>query len=172
MAIVDLIGEELSWTQPRFLASEYDLSRGGDLIGTLRFRGGWGSLATAQSGDGCWTFKRVGFLQTRVSIRACNSEDDLAVFRNATWKDGGTLELARGGAIQANTNFWHSKYEFVDAGGDVLVAYRTHKGFKLSGEMQIRPEARSLPELPWIVMLGWYLAVMMYRDDSAAVVAT
>jgi hypothetical protein len=172
MPIVDLIGEELSWTQPRFLASEYDLSRGSDVIGTLRFRSGWGSLATAQIAKGCWTFKRLGFLKTRVSVRACESEDDLAVFRNATWKGGGTLELARGAAIQANTNFWHSKYEFVGAGDEVLVTYRTHKGFKLSGEMQILPAARSLPELPWIVMLGWYLAVMMHRDDSAAVVAT
>jgi hypothetical protein len=27
-----------------------------------------------------------------------------------------------------------------------------------------------MPELPWLMMLGWYLVVMMHRDDSAACV--
>jgi hypothetical protein len=36
--------------------------------------------------------------------------------------------------------------------------------------MQILPAAGTMPELPWLTMLGWYLAVMMHRDDSAAVV--
>jgi hypothetical protein len=172
MPLADLIGEALSWTQPRFLASGYELSRAGDVIGRLTFRSAWGSLATAEIDDGCWSFKRLGFLKTRVSVWSCDAEEELGVFRNSTWKGGGTLDLARGQAIQANTNMWHSKYEFVGAGDEVLVTYRTHRGFKLSGEMQILPSARNLPELPWLVMLGWYLAVMMYRDDSAAVVAT
>jgi|RhiMethySRZTD1v2_1073278.scaffolds.fasta_scaffold16088_12 hypothetical protein len=172
MAISDLVGHELSWTQPRFLASGFELTRAGDVIGRLTFRSAWGSLATAEIDDGCWSFKRLGFLKTRVSVRACDAEEELGVFRNNTWKGGGTLELARGPMIQANTNMWHSKYEFVGAGDEVLLTYHTHRSFKLSGEMQILPPARNLPELPWLVMLGWYLAVMMYRDDSAAVVAT
>lgn len=167
MKIQDLIGEELSWSQPRLMTSEYDLSRGTEVIGTLRFRSSFGSLATARLEPGCWTFKRQGFLQTRVSIRACDQEADLGVFRNNTWTGGGTLELPGGDQIQANTNFWHSRYEFAAAGGVSLIKYQTHQGLKLRGEMEILPAAKALPELPWLVMLGWYLAVMMHSDDSA-----
>ena len=63
-------------------------------MATLRFRSIWGSLATAESADGCWTFKRVGFLQTRATIRTCESEDEIAVFKNNSWTGGGTLELS------------------------------------------------------------------------------
>ena len=40
----------------------------------------------------------------------------------------------------------------------------------LTGRMAILPPAQDMPELPWLMMLGWYLAVMMHRDDSAACV--
>jgi hypothetical protein len=31
--------------------------------------------------------------------------------------------------------------------------------------MDVHPEAARRPELPWLALLGWYLAVMMYRDS-------
>src|SRR4029453_2240918 len=76
MPMADLAGEELSWSQPRFLASGYELSRAGNVIGRLTFRSAWGSLATAEIDDGCWTFKRLGFLKTRVSVGPCQPEEE------------------------------------------------------------------------------------------------
>ena len=46
---------------------EYELRAGDMLAATLRFRSSFGSFATAEDGDGCWTFKRVGFWQTSVN---------------------------------------------------------------------------------------------------------
>ena len=112
MRTADLIGHSLSWQQPSLLGSEYGLHLGEDIIGTLRFRSSWGSLATAEILGGCWTFKRIGFLQTRVSIKVCGTEPDIAIFRNNTWKGGGTLEFPDGRRLPASTNFWHSRYEF------------------------------------------------------------
>ena len=171
MRIQNYIEEPLAWTQPRMLTSEYELHRGDELLGSLRFRSSWGSLAVAKVDNGCWTFKRQGFFKTSVSIRVCDSENDVAIFRNNTWKGGGTLELPDGRSFQANTNFWHSRYEFAALAGNPLVRYRTHKGLRLSGEMELLPSAKEMPEGPWLAMLGWYLAVMMSRDDSAATVA-
>jgi uncharacterized membrane protein YccF (DUF307 family) len=34
--------------------------------------------------------------------------------------------------------------------------------------VQIEPQAVNLPELPWLVMFGWYLALMLHRDSAAA----
>lgn len=47
----------------------YELCAGEALVAVMRLRSAWGTLATASSADGCWTFKRVGFWQNKASIR-------------------------------------------------------------------------------------------------------
>ena len=162
-----LVGAELEWTRPHLLSPEYELCHDSDVIGSLKFRSAFGSFATATVDLGCWTFKRTGFIKTHVTVKPCDSEREIGVFHNNTWKGGGTLELPGARAIQANTNFWHSKYEFTKD-GQPLVRYSTRHRLKLTGRMEILPAAVEMPELPWLMMLGWYLAVMMHRDDSAA----
>ena len=73
MQIQDLVGEDLEWSQSGLLGSEYELCRGSDVIGTLKFRSAFGSLATASVDLGCWTFKRMGFLQTRATVRTAQN---------------------------------------------------------------------------------------------------
>src|SRR5713101_9812039 len=67
MTIEQCVGKTLAWIQPRFLSSAYELRLGEEVVGVLAFRNAWGSLATAEATDGCWTFKRLGFLRTRVN---------------------------------------------------------------------------------------------------------
>ena len=62
--IGEMIGRKLEWVQPSAWKMQYELRAGDELIATLRFRSSFGSFATAESADGCWTFKRVGFWQT------------------------------------------------------------------------------------------------------------
>ena len=165
------IGRELKWVRPSLAALDYELQLGDVSIATLRFRSSWGTLATAESGDGCWTFKRVGFLQTRVTIRRCNqveSEADTALFRNNSWTGGGTLELPDGREYRANSNFWMTKFGFTTAGGVPLIEFQQIGGLlKLSSTVEIHRTAATIPELPWMVMLGWYLAVLLHRDASS-----
>jgi hypothetical protein len=168
--IRDLVGQELKWSQPHQLKREYELHAGNELVATLRFRSLFGSFATAESGDGCWTFKRVGFWQTSVTIRSHGSDQDIAVFKNNTWTNGGTLELPNGCHYPANTHFWMTTYEFTTEAGQSLVQYRRIGGIlSASSLVTIQPSAAALGELPWLVMLGWYLRVML--DMDAAMVA-
>ncbi len=170
-SIFTLIDRELKWVQTQAMKMEYELQDGDEVAATLRFRSSFGSFATAESADGCWTFKRVGFWQPRVTIRACGSEQDIAIFKNNTWSDGGTLEMADGRKYPASTNFWMTEYAIAAEGGAPLLKYRQIKGFlHMSAHVQILPEAASLAELPWLAALGWYLTIMM-QNDSAAVVA-
>jgi hypothetical protein len=167
--ITSLMDRELKWVQPNTFKLEYELRADDELAATLRFRSSFGSLATAESADGCWTFKRVGFWQTRATVRHCGADVDIATFKNNTWKGGGTLELPDGRKFLANTNFWQTQYEFKTETGEKLFGYRNIGGvLNLSAQVQIEPQVISLPELPWMVMLGWYLALMLHRDCAAA----
>ncbi|MBN1933859.1 MAG: hypothetical protein JW934_04290 [Anaerolineae bacterium] len=149
-------GQLLKWLQPNIFKMEYELRAGDEPVATLRFRSAFGTLATAESADGCWTFKRVGCFQNRVTARTCDSETDLATFNNNTWKNGGTLILVDGCEFPVTSNFWQTKWGL------------SHQ----SAEVNVLPAGEDLPELPWMILLGWYLAVMMHTDAIAASVTT
>lgn len=168
-----LVGRELKWVQPHALKMEYELQDSGEVVASLRFRSSLGSFATGECAEGCWTFKRIGFWHTRATVRECGSDCDIAVFRNKTWADGGTLELSDGRRYPANTNFWKTEYEFTTEAGEPLVRYRSIGGvLHLSSLVEIHRAAADLKELPWLVLLGWYLTVMMHMDAAAAAAAT
>lgn len=165
--IAEVIGRELKWGQPRAWKMEYELRSDHELIATLRFRSSFGSFATAESADGCWTFKRVGFWQTKATIRDCGSDTDIATFKNNTWSGGGTLELSGGRKVLATTNVWQTNFEFKSETGETLVRFKPGGFVHLSATVEIQPDAAGMPELPLIVMLGWYLTVMMYMDTAS-----
>ena len=172
--IADFSQQPLKWAQPTMLKMAYELRAGDELVATLNFRSMWGTFATAESVDGCWTFKRVGFWQNKATVRVCESDSDLAVFNNNTWTSGGTLEFAEGDKFKATTNFWMTNYEFQRDTGESLVRFKYGGVFRLSSEVEIMPAARALVQLPVLIMFGWYLAIMLYMDSGsvAAVVAT
>lgn len=169
-SIAKYFGQELKWYQPHAMEMNYELRHQDLQVASLRFRSAFGSLATGESGDGCWTFKRIGFWQTRVTVRACNAHENLAIYQNNTWSNGGSLEFPDGRKYHANTNFWMTEYSFTAESDLPLVKFRQIGGIvHASAMVEIQPGAVALPELPWLVLLGWYLTVMMNMDSSAAV---
>lgn len=160
--IRDFVGRELRWTQPSVTKMEYELRTGEEVLSTLRFRRLFGSFATAESADGAWTFKRVGFWQNRTAVRSVGSDLEIGFFRTNAWPNGGTLELPDGRHYPASTNFWMTEYAFQTGDGHPLVVYRKIGGLvHLSSLVELRPTAATLEEAPWIVSLGWYLTVML-----------
>jgi hypothetical protein len=169
--LAEVIGRELEWVQPSAWKMEYELRAGDETIATLRFRSSFGSFARAESADGCWTFKRVGFWQTRVTIRGCESDTDIATFKNNTWSGGGTLELPDGRKILATTNLWQTNLEFKTEAGATLIRFKTAGIVHLSARVEIQPDAAGVPELLWVALFGWYLALMMHMDSAVTVAA-
>lgn len=163
---------ELEWRQPSAMEMRYELRAGEQLAGSLRFRSMWGSLATGESAGGCWTFKRVGFWQTRATVRVCDTDADIATFANNTWSGGGTLSLPDGRTFTASTNAWETKLELRDSQNLLLISYANRGVLRLAASVTIEPYAVAWPELPWLTVFGWYLVVMMYMDASAASAAT
>ena len=170
--MAEFVGRKLQWTQPSALKMEYELCADEELVATLRFKSSFGSLATAESAEGCWTFKRVGFFRTHVTIRACGTDTELAIFRPNTWSSGGTLELPDGRKYLASTNFWQTKYDFRTENGDALIHFEKIGGLlHMSAAVEITPQAISVRELPWLSALGWYLSVMLHMDSAAVAAA-
>jgi hypothetical protein len=62
-------------------------------------------------------------------------------------------------------------YQFQSEADQPLVRFHNRGLLRLEAEVEATPEALGLPELPLLVLFGWYLVVMLYKD-SAAVSAT
>lgn len=164
------LNDGMEWVQPDGLKMQYELHAGGDVAATLRFRSSFGTLPTAESADGCWTFKRVGFFQTRVTVRTCGADNEIAIFNNNTWTSGGALEFPDGRTFRATSNFWQTKLEFQTEQGDVLVEFKRGGVLHISARVLLRSGVLRTADVPLMVMLGWYLIVMMAQDAAAAAV--
>lgn len=169
--ITDYAQQEMKWEQPSAFKEQYELHVGDETIATLRFRSMWGSLANAESLDGCWSFKRVGFFKTHVTVRPCDSEQDIAVYYPNTWSQGGTIEFPDGRKYKASTNFWMTKVDITDETDSVVIRYNIGGFFRQSALVEVMPSPLRLPELPMMVMLGWYLIILMHQDAGAAAAA-
>lgn len=161
------IGKELTWLQPDVYIEDYELCDGESIIGTLKFRSKYGTLATAESTDGQWTFKRVGFFSPKISIRQAGSDVEIATFKFSTWNEGGEVVLQDGTKFRATNNFWHTRMAFIDDQDQVLLKYPDIGGmFRRSVTLKVYPAAGGIEKLSWLVMLSWYLVVMMQREAA------
>jgi len=83
------------------------------------------------------------------------------------------LILPDGREYLVTSNFWQTEYGFKTVGGEPLVNFKSKMSLlHHSTEVEILPAGENLPELPWMVLLGWYLAVMMSNDATTAAVVT
>jgi hypothetical protein len=156
--INELAGRELVWVQPARLKEEFELRAGDEVIATLRWQRS--SLAIAETADQSWTFKREGFWHPRVTVRIPGSDDNIATFQPG-WAGGGTLDLDPGKQLRFGApNFWHSQWDWLDPHNQPLVHFKSHQGLlKVEGEVAIEPAAIKSPDMPLLVVLGWYLLV-------------
>lgn len=169
------VDQDLHWVQPKAMERRFDLMGVTQRFATLEFPSAFGSLASAWTADGAWTYKRVGFFSPRVTVRVEGSENDLAIYRPRWTGMQGTLEFAGGQGYVWNTvNFWGTRFQFADANGQPVIAFQTGVGegkfsdfFKTQAQVEIDPGALGNPDLPVLATIGFYL-IILHHDDSAA----
>jgi hypothetical protein len=149
----------------------FELRSGRETLATLRWQTACGSLAAGEAAEGRWTFKRVGFFRTRITVRAAGSDLDMAEMsaaerrRMLVFADGRSCRwgrVARGSRESA----------FFDATDRPLVRFsgrRAHPGPRIS--VAIEPAGAQSRDLPLLVLLGAYRLVLEYEDEDAAVMA-
>jgi hypothetical protein len=156
----------LRWARSGKLESQ--LISEGQLVGTLRWASGRSSLATAESADGAWTFKRAGFLRPRITIREPGSDSDLAVMP-MSWIVEGILRFYDGRSFLIRcSSLWRSEVTVFDSRGKNLMALKPDS--RAGGERGlILIERTALDEIPGLSLLaifGVYMALLIVREDA------
>lgn len=174
-----LEGTQAKWVQPKTFERFYELRRRDEVLATLIFRSATGTLATAEAGEETWTFKRVGFLNPRITVRAANTEEDLAVYQPKFWGDG-VLSFKAGRFFSWQpTNFWATAWAFIDPEGTVVMAFkpgveqeklRDILKTQFTVEFSLAVTTRDLA--PLLVTLGLYLLILHQEDAAAAAAVT
>jgi hypothetical protein len=161
--LAELAGQELIWVQPKVSKPDYELRAAGTVVASLRGRCG-------ESEHQSWTFKLEGWFRRRVTVHAPNSFAAAAAFR---WRreEGGTLELPEGRLLHFGVakNSSPARFDWLESDGTPLVHFQTRAGFDASEALvEIEPEAAGLLELPLLVVLGEYLAVLFAMRHGGA----
>ncbi|MGE5221694.1 MAG: hypothetical protein ACM3PY_04605 [Omnitrophica WOR_2 bacterium] len=173
------IGNEIEWIQPKINQRSYVLCTGDTVFASLRFETSFGSLASAEAADGSWTFKRVGFFKTHVTVRRAGEETDLAVYTPNWFGTEGAIQFTGGRSYTWKpANFWATQYQIQDSLEKVVLTYKSGKEhsnlpdlFKVQARVEIDPAYENIPEISLLVLLGWYLMILRHDDDTTAAAA-
>ncbi len=167
--IQDAAPSTLSWQQPQALRCEYELRAGDELLATLRKPRKLGRTMEAETGGARFTLEPSGFFRRRVILREAGAAGEPAVFQSG-FCGGGRLALPDGRSYRFKMmSFWGGRWAFVDASDRPLVRFRSrNRLFRAGCDVEIDPGARALPELPVLLLLGWYLCLRIREDAAAA----
>lgn len=169
----------LYWAQPKSMQRSFVLHSAELEFASLEFQSAFGSLAIATTAEGSWSFKRMGFFNPRVTIRRSGEQAELGTYRPRWTGKEGTLSLSNGRDFGWRaTNFWGTRYAFLDSAGDELLWFkegaeesRLANLLKIQAQVGIEPFGWQLVEPELLVTLGWYLLILHHEDSAAAAAA-
>lgn len=162
--INDVACGELRWITPTNELSFELRTAADEVVGRLQLDQSW--RGDSDTADQRWTFKREGFWHPRVTVRVPGTDVNLAIFYTS-WKKGGTLELDGGRWLRLRLpNLLRWKWSWTDMHGKPLV--HLEKGLLMrDGRVTIEADAAESPEVPLLVVLGWYLLVIWALDAQS-----
>jgi len=162
---------EWVWRRPALFHRELVLEAGSEPLASLRWDRWYSWDATAESADGRWHVKRQRSIwtMTGVAVKEAATGTEVATFQRR-WQGTGEVRFATGAQYGWRfEGFWRRIYSWADASGTRLVTIRSVIGFGGHRyEMSVDPAARSLAELPVLVLLGGYvMALLSARRHSS-----
>jgi hypothetical protein len=177
--LVEAKETQLFWEQLKASQWNFYLRSVETVFAQLNFRSALSTLAEANSGGEQWTIKRIGFFSTRVTIRLVGSDVDLVTYHPDWTGAQGNIQFSTGQEYKWSVvNFMRTRFTISREGGNELISYlsgsRAKKFsniFKQEAQVVITSDAWQIRELPILVLLGWYLAVLN-REDSNGVTVT
>jgi hypothetical protein len=158
----------LKWVQRS--SKEDELVSEDDVVGVLHWASSWSSLAIAESADGKWSFKRIGFIHPKISIREFGKDVDL-YFADIGWGGEATLILPDQGAFRWTPHNWHRKWILQDKEGKEIMSIELDGIVKVNGKVTIDHSSIPTPTLSLLVLLGWHLIMNVLSDEAASTAA-
>lgn len=169
--IDDAPGRSLEWRQTGSRPHAFELTSTAGVHGDLKWQPGRGSLAVGHAGGGAWTFKRVGFLHPRMTVRAAESASTVAVFTPQL--TGGVLELAGGRSFDWHRKgLWSPQWTFSSPEGSPVLRFRGSTGIATTGALVEIDDVRQVSSAPVLLLTGWYLIVLTHEDEELAAITT
>ncbi len=167
----EVAGRELTWVRVdstdrrRFLIGRrprrFELRTGGEVVAELSFDSQRSDHARARSGDGAWRFERQGVTRPEIRIMAEPAGAGEAapeavlhtdrLFRPTTVAVG---SQRYGWKREGLFSRWRS---LADGTGPLLRVRQVGLSVTGRGVLEIRPAAFGHPDLPVLVLAGWYL---------------
>jgi hypothetical protein len=163
-----LLGD-LAWRRPGLFRRALELEAGSERLAGLRWEKWFSFEAIAEAADGRWIIgrRRGAALAREYVVRDAASDSEVASFTR-TWRGTGTVRFASGASYRwGREGFWRARYAWMVADDRPLIAFRGVLGFQRSYEMEVDPAARSLAELPVLVLLGGYVMAMISHQRRA-----
>jgi hypothetical protein len=161
--IVEHIGSELLWVQIGN-SMGWELRANETVIGSVLAEGKFLSNAAAKCEDGSWKFKRVGALKANISIMGMDTGIEIALFKKNALNRNGSILINKEKKFKIGTNFLMSEYGVAHEKESIITLSNVTRYPILSSKLKIYPNAVNIPELPWLVLFSWYLAVMQHFD--------
>ncbi len=162
-AIHEANGAGLQWEVSVENKRAFELRDGDETVATLSFQKSWGTLAIGETAGSQWTFKRVDFLPPTLTVRAAGSEENLAEFKPDRIGSSAEVEFASGSRFQwLHDKAEGHKWTLASDAGVPLLHFKARQW--LQGEpiqVEIEEEARKLPELALLLLLGEYFLMLI-----------
>jgi hypothetical protein len=147
----------------------YELRLNGELVGTLRHPSFWSSSFVADTQNGCWTFRRAGFLGNRAEIVDPASEQLIATFKSCWGGGGGTLTFADGQTFHLECKgWWRPVWSATTGNGQpVLHLHTREKTVEFPAGATV-PHSR----LSLLIMFAWSRVLQAEEDAASAAAMT
>lgn len=153
--------EPFTWQQPRWYKRYFTLQAEETCYATLQWGRPLSFTASAHTADGQWEFAHKGLLQSRIPVRDGVTKTELGIF--LTRRYGGMLTLSGNESYiwKMSGMAWTESTWSMKQGSSLLHCTRRHLS-TTKASLVITPEATTLPDLPLLVALDWYIRLMMF----------
>lgn len=164
-SIRDVETQVLVWVQPHLLRAAYELWGDDRVFATLRYKSFAHRRALAASNDGVWTIEDMGQHFGGVRLTQLNRPVGRLERREDT-VDVLTLDSGKT-FLWARKHAWRNENSFLDLNGREIIQFIPEKSMTARLRVQLSENARALPELSLLTLLGLYLMLYgMSHDDS------
>lgn len=163
-SIREAAGTPLIWRSKGLLSGRSELFAGDEILARMRVTGLARRRGFAETAEGAWTLRRMGWLPGRVDVQREGSDRVVARYERG-WIFAGSVELEKDPALHWRVlRLLPTEWGFLDADGDVQVRFRSGLGlFRTPVRMTIEPTGARLDALPALALLGWYLVLAARR---------